>query len=561
MKQIERRRRLGIVLALAVLGFGVPIAARAVQRELDDSRAAATLAELSPPDAGLPAGAGEATAADRSVDAPPAATGGPSGPAPAPVPAAAPGRAPAKPTATGQRRAPQPPARPTVAPPAKAAPGANPPPDPGPAAGPETEAATAAPGVPTAPAAEPSPGPSQDPPAADPAPDPPRPDPADPPAPETDPPDPEPKPLLRGACDRQRIAAADFLPTVNCTVVKVTWAELQPEPFGSIVKGNLIDRTVAEAKRLNAADPSPGVRLKLRVYAGMHAPEWAKTLDGPAVPIREVEGAEPVGTVPRFWTDRFGAAYGDLMTKLAARYDGEDLVADVAVSRCMTLFAETFLRQALVDENRAEYYAAGYTVDQDRACHRKQLRTHARQWPRTRTSVAFNPFQVMPPTGRPSGDVAFALEMMDYCRQLMGARCVLGNNSIGWPPKSDDGYGELLEAILEHGQPIYFQMRTGGKVGDWDGTMEWAASVGTNMVEMNVDYDELPVAQVAAHDFALESNPTGDPDAGPSVPGSAGLPLLPALAARRTTSARRPSRGRGRRRAVSRTWWPSRSAC
>ena len=59
---------------------------------------------------------------------------------------------------------------------------------------------------------------------------------------------------------------------------------------------------------LSANDRS--MALKIRIRAGILAPDWAKHLGGDPVPISH-RGQS--GTVPRFWTPDFGRAYDELV--------------------------------------------------------------------------------------------------------------------------------------------------------------------------------------------------------------------------------------------------------
>jgi hypothetical protein len=301
------------------------------------------------------------------------------------------------------------------------------------------------------------------------------------------------------------MARPAYLGVVNCFVVQAGWSALQPTRGGPVAANNVIDQAIAEADRQNAADPNVHLRLKLRVYAGLAAPGWAKQLDGPPVTLRDPQTGAVIGTVPRFWTAGFGAAYDDLMSQLAARYDDSPVLLEVAVSRCTTQFAEPFLRQANSADNRAAYAAAGYTTADDQACERAQLDTHARLWRRTRTGVAFSPFQSFD-AGGVHQDEAFTEDMMVYCRSVLGSRCVLGNNTISWPLPGGN-YTSMYQKIASLGGPIYFQTATAAKIGDWQATLNWAADLGAGMVELPAGYDpNYPLADLSGSDARLEAN-------------------------------------------------------
>lgn len=314
------------------------------------------------------------------------------------------------------------------------------------------------------------------------------------------------KPAAAGLYDRQHIPNPTYLPVVNGAVVKVNWSDLQPVKGGPITVGNEIDQAVASAAVLNLANPALNLRLKLRVYTGVNAPEWAKQLDGPPVTLYDPQTSALIGTVGRFWTPRFKAAYDDLQAKLAARYDLNPVIADVVISRCTTQFAEPFLRQGALAVNRAAYLAAGYTVAKDQVCLSEQIDTHARTWTRTRSSLAFNPYQAIDPAGVRI-DEPYTESMMVYCRQVLGARCVLGSNSLGWP-LAGGAYTALYSRLTALGPPLYFQTETAAKLTDWRPALEWAANSGANMVEMNTAYDpEYPLSETGGFDAALERNP------------------------------------------------------
>ncbi len=316
------------------------------------------------------------------------------------------------------------------------------------------------------------------------------------------------KPVVSGVYDRQHLAKAAYLPVVNGAVVKANWRDLQPTRGGPIASNNVIDQTIAAAQELNAQDPTRQVRLKLRVFAGVNAPEWAKQLDGAPFTLHDPQTGALIGTVGRFWTANFKAAYDDLQAKLAAKYDSNKLIVDVTTGRCTTEFNEPFLRQGALASNRAAYLAAGYTVSKDQRCQSQQIDTHARVWIQTRTSLAFNPYQRIDSAGV-KVDVAYTESMMDYCRQQLGSRCVLGSNSLSWP--LDDGpYTSMYAKISSLGAPIYYQTATPSKIGDWATALDWATTHGANMVELNHAYDPMyPLDLLASYDQRLEANPVG----------------------------------------------------
>jgi len=318
---------------------------------------------------------------------------------------------------------------------------------------------------------------------------------------------PEIKPVLRGLLDRDGLASPKARPVVRSFVANVGWAELQKRPGGAIVDGNPIDRAIATAMRANQEQPGAEVRVKVRLFSGVRAPDWAKRLTGPPVPVTDtVDGKS--GTVGRFWTPEFGQAYQDLQNRLATRYDDVPEIAEVTATRCTTVYAEPFLRQANHAGTVRALLAAGFTAEADRRCLEGQVEAH-RVWSRTRTSVAFNPYQRIRPDGSVVVDSVFTNSLMDQCRRVLGPRCVLANNSVRWPVLAGKAYADLYRAMSRLGPPLAFQTAVPRRIGDWRATLAWVADAGANTVELNADYPSYPLAELAGFAARLKENPDG----------------------------------------------------
>lgn len=67
-------------------------------------------------------------------------------------------------------------------------------------------------------------------------------------------------------------------------VVDVAWADIQPQPFAPLVADNAIDRAITSVRSL-AGGAGGDMRIKLRVNAGVDAPEGAKHLGGEPVAV------------------------------------------------------------------------------------------------------------------------------------------------------------------------------------------------------------------------------------------------------------------------------------
>ncbi|AWS47342.1 hypothetical protein DKM19_44650 [Streptosporangium sp. 'caverna'] len=325
---------------------------------------------------------------------------------------------------------------------------------------------------------------------------------------------------MRGLIDRDGPSNAAYAPVVDNFVIKVNWSDLQPveEPgtgHGAALDTSQIDQALADPE-------GAGMAVRLRVYGGINAPDWAKRLGG-ATPIPWHSDGEVIGTIGRFWTTAYGTAYQNLQDRLAALYDDDPRLLDVVIARCTTEFAEPYIRQTgNLPENRPGLEAAGYTSAADDQCHRDEIDAH-QVWQRTRSYLAFNPYQrINTTTWKGSVDSAFTEQMIDYCRASLGERCVLGNNSLD--PDRPTSYHNMYAYIAAKGGPISFQTATAAKLcggldpcppSAWNPTLDLALTYGAGAVELpgaRTGYTSWPLAETPPHhgltyyDGELEQN-------------------------------------------------------
>ncbi len=286
------------------------------------------------------------------------------------------------------------------------------------------------------------------------------------------------KPLLRGLLDRDGPPPSSLQGVVKSYVLSFDWQKLQPSP-GALSTATL-DRALDVAAEGEA-------RVKLRILAGVAAPGWAKHRGGSPVKLHDPQDGT-TGTVPRFWTPAFGRAYADLQKRLSDRYDDNDVVAEVVISRCTTFYAEPFVRQTSEAGNRRALERAGYTVAKDKACHRAEVDAH-RVWTRTRSGYAFNPAQFVK-RNRQLVDDRFTVSMMRYCTSRLGNRCIVENNSIRSPIGSLDPdrrhphYKRMYRAMTKYGTARAFQTATAERLGTCAKTLDWADDRGAAYVEL-----------------------------------------------------------------------------
>lgn len=291
---------------------------------------------------------------------------------------------------------------------------------------------------------------------------------------------------IRGLIDRDRFPAQEDRGAVTARVVDVNWAALQLTPGGALVHPNDIDRAI-DASWHN------GFQLKLRVRAGIEAPAWAKALGGSPIQLHDVYTGKPQ-TIGRFWTPAFSAAYADLQARLASTYDRIPQIRETTISQCQTQYAETYLRGGMDVRNPAALAAAGLNTGVDAQCHADQIRAH-QVWTTTLSDLALNPYQAVQPGGGVVLDDGVTAFGMQDCRAVLGARCVLENNSIreGYITRpANSHYGKLYAGMRAMGAPLSFQTSTVERIRDWRFTLAWAAEQGAASVELPHGYQAWP---------------------------------------------------------------------
>lgn len=309
------------------------------------------------------------------------------------------------------------------------------------------------------------------------------------------------KPVLQGIVEIDQLPEGPELAVTGGVAVSVSWSDLQPAANGPIAANNPLDQAITSVRAINQSDHL-NLGIRARVLAGINAPDWVKDLGGPPVTVSGAQTAQ-AGTTGRFWTDQFGAAYNELQRKLAAKYDNVPEVREVTASRCTTIFAEPLIRQSADLTTVTNLLAAGYTDAADDQCQRQMLDAH-QVWQHTRTGVAFNPYQH--PNGD-SSDTAATLRYMQYCRQALGARCVLENNSIRWPPLPT--YETMYQAMSQMGPPISFQTAGPARIGSLPMTLQWAVQQGADAVELSPGMLSGAIGGLTEVAAALRASPVG----------------------------------------------------
>jgi hypothetical protein len=240
--------------------------------------------------------------------------------------------------------------------------------------------------------------------------------------------------------------------TFSAVVINLTWRQLQPAE-GALDTAAL-DAALNRLRDYNREHPETPLRATVRVWPGPNAPDWAKRLDGPPVHINHVAGRDILPlTIGRVWASRYRAAWRRLQQKLAARYDGLPIVAEVSAASCSTITDEAIL---LPDDaaSVAALHAAGYSDAAFRTCLMQSPADYA-AWRETPVDVFINPYRGFD-SGRPQLDLGVDEDYMRAWRKAFGRRSILANAGLqGDPPPF---LAKLLTAISHAGAPILFQM-------------------------------------------------------------------------------------------------------
>jgi hypothetical protein len=280
-------------------------------------------------------------------------------------------------------------------------------------------------------------------------------------------------------------------------VVIASWKQLQPSPESEIGPDNVIDRALAEVRAYNERNPQKPLAVKLRVWGGFEAPDWAKSLGGP--PVDTVFNGKP-RTVGRFWSPAYRQAWTKLQEQLAQRFDKRPLIKQVAVTSCMSYTAEPFVVPL---EVIGTLRAAGFTDAAYRDCLAHAVMDYA-PWQHSRLVLSVNPLRTAP--GQGNGDQVFTMGLMHDCRSSIGRRCVFDNHDLdtNLPRPLYPIYAKMKQL----GPEIEFQ--TWRKTpDDFDGTIRLGVSYGATSIELYQDYGGFPLvpdAQLRQWAAMVEAN-------------------------------------------------------
>jgi hypothetical protein len=267
-------------------------------------------------------------------------------------------------------------------------------------------------------------------------------------------------------------------------VINETWADLQPTQGGTIVTTS-IDNDLAAVTQYNGLSDvtqSSPVSVKLRIYAGSNAPQWAKHLPGGPITIyRNPSGCDgAVDTCPLtlgpYWTTPYITAWRAFQAQVAKKYDGNSMIVAVAVTSCAEQTDEPFVAST-GPISKANLTAAGLNDTLQQSCLSGAMTDYS-AWTNTDIDFTFNSYNKL--TG--GLDTAFSQSVMTTCRQMAPNRCVLDNHALATPITSDPG---IYTDIASMGGLINFQTQAPEGMGCiWPETITQGLILGARAIEL-----------------------------------------------------------------------------
>lgn len=262
-------------------------------------------------------------------------------------------------------------------------------------------------------------------------------------------------------------------PVFSGVVINATWAQLEPQP--NQFSTGVIDQALAEIRAYNTQHPNEPLAARLRVWGGPNAPNWVKTMEGP--PVQVLHRNRPI-TLGRFWSTAYRQAWRDLQSRLAATYDANPLIDEVANSSCASMTDEPF-NIAGDAPSLGSMVAAGLSDAAERECLMNSDADYA-AWRTTRIEFPINPYRG-PQNGRIRADMGFTLAVMQHWRQALGPRGVISSHALQSP--EPERLVPIYDYMRQLGPPLEFQTNAPRNI-DWNGAIQYAVSLGATAVEL-----------------------------------------------------------------------------
>ncbi|MBL6651661.1 MAG: hypothetical protein ISP49_08720, partial [Reyranella sp.] len=290
-------------------------------------------------------------------------------------------------------------------------------------------------------------------------------------------------------------------------VLNVTWDALQPT--ATSLSTTLIDNAISQLNQFNA-QYGTDIGIKLRVWGGFRAPEWAKELGGPPITITGQGAVDPGDytdqTIGRFWTTDYISAWLGLQNQLAQIYDNNPIIRGISQTAGASATDEPFVplhgdapvsavSNATVNQP-ALLEAGGYRDAADALTLRAAIASYS-QWSTTPLDFTFNNHYLFDSGGH--ADPNFTLAVLQQARNA--TRVVqAGNHALRDPLYSADliVYNQLAaDAALKPSiAPNSFQ--TAAPITFFPAFSDWQAAIadGVALNAGNIELWDFPTTPV-----------------------------------------------------------------
>jgi hypothetical protein len=276
----------------------------------------------------------------------------------------------------------------------------------------------------------------------------------------------------------------------DAVIVNLKWVQLQPSP--DRLDTAALESALADVRSYNRQHSQTPLAVKLRIWQGADSPDWVKNLGAPAVAIVHKDKSISIG---RFWSAEYRQAWRAFQSKLAEKYDAEPLIREVTNTSCSSVTDEPSVMN-VSDKKEKEVEAvdnlmkAGFSDAAYRDCLMQSANDYT-GWRTTSIDFPVGGYRRID-NGKPVHDRQVDFQVMSAFRQALGARAILSNHALASREQSmgQRGIGETADLIKQLGPPIEFQTANpraewlqGGQL-DWDGTIQYAISLGASAIEL-----------------------------------------------------------------------------
>ncbi len=294
-------------------------------------------------------------------------------------------------------------------------------------------------------------------------------------------------------------AMASLADQVSGLVVQADWNQLEPGTPGRYDTA-VLDKQIAYAK-------ANGLSVRIRVTAGVAAPDYVKKLGGPPIPFYDHQQRRAT-TIGRFWRTDYQSRWQALMTYLATRFDADPTVREVNISGTGTISSETMLTfggdripgSGLTNGQRM--LAAGATEAQRRAALMADISFMQRTWTHTHTTLFAHPYVSLDSTTR--GGLSTTEDIITATYDADPGATVFGHTGASATTFEGRTHSTVLKMytfLISHHYPFMAQTQaySGGAknegVGSLRYVMSWLAAHGAYSIELPSGWQRDPGAR------------------------------------------------------------------